>query len=650
MSDQPRIDADALAGELAALPDRRDFAFSVEVGRVAWIDEAAVEWIDDDAPDRLGRVVFPEPLPAPTQLEIVAPDLMGLCRPTAAGLEVVALDLDPDRSSDGTTSGTARTVADLATPQTVLFPRLPGDETQLLGVVGFDDITTVWRIAWREGTLTEAGQLPAPVNGGVWLDETGDRLAVNLEGESGRASVYIVDFGAQTFSRLFEASPDSEDRIVLADPATGRVVVTTDAFGYPAVGVAEPTVAPGVRFMPALPEGDEAGEPAVLIPDGRTLVLRHDNGVASHLRLADTHSLEVAGPIPLPVGEVGAPVVVDGYRLRFPFSAPDEPCRPASFDVATGVFAFDPLPLAASAADVRGTPPVPRALTDHGPPQAFVTARVASFPSGAGPMPALVYPSVPGDGPLSGSGLAVVALHGGPIARYGADLVPEFQLFARLGLPTVALNYPGSTGSGHEYTRSLFGRAGSIDVEAVASVVDGLTDEGRRVILYGESYGAFLALSVAAVRDCAGVIAFAPFASFESLSVSGSPEVRDLLNLLDEGNHLGFGRNLLTACRTIRGKVLISHGTADMRIPAAESRALAQALRARVGAGEHDVQFVEMDGQGHDLSGRPVLQRWYREVATFVGSLPEFENACPTSTPAAGALSRRPREDQPERR
>jgi predicted esterase len=594
------FDVDGLAAELAALPDRRDFAFSVEFGRVAWIDETAVEWIDDEAPGRIGRVEFPEPLPVPTQLEIVAPDLIGLCRPTAAGLEVVALDLDV---ASGT--GSARTVVDLATPQTVLLPRLPGDDTQLLGIVGFDDTTTVWRIAWREGTMTEAGRLPAPINGGAWLDETGDRLAVNLEGESGRSSVYVVDFGAQSFSRLFEASPDSEDRIVLADPATGRVVVTTDAFGYPAVGVAEPSVAPGIRFIPALPEGDEAGEPAVLIPDGRTVVLRHENGVESHLRLADTHSLEVAGPIPLPVGEVGTPVVVDGHRLRFPFSAPDQPWRPASFDVATGTFTFDPLP------------------DTQEPPQGLVTARAASFPSGAGPMPALVYPSTPGDGPRSGSGLAVVALHGGPIARFGADLVPEFQLFARLGLPTVALNYPGSTGSGHEFTRSLFGRAGSIDVEAVASVVDGLAAEGRRVILYGESYGAFLALSVAAVRPCAGVIAFAPFASFESLSQTGSPEVRDLLNLLDEGNHLGFGRNLLTACRTIRGKVLISHGTADMRIPAAESRALAQVLRRRDQAGEDDVQFVEMDGQGHDLSGRPVLQRWYREIATFVGSLPD---------------------------
>jgi pimeloyl-ACP methyl ester carboxylesterase len=621
----PRLDQ--LAAALADLPDRRDFAFSAEVGRVAWIDEAAVEWLDDEDPGDVGRVLFPEPLPVPTHVEIVAPDLLGLCRPTAAGLEVIALDLE------GVT-GSARTVADLATPQTCLLPRLPGADTQLLAVVGFDDTTTLWRIGWRDGSMTEAGRLPSPINGGTWLDAAGDRLAVNLEGETGRSSVYVVDFAEKSFSRLFEASPDSEDRIVLAEPATGSVVVTTDAFGYPAVGLAQPSAAPGVRFVSALPEGDEAGEPCALLPDGRTLVLRHQNGVESHLRLADTETLEVAPPLPLPVGEVGAPVIVDGRRLRFPFSSPDEPWRPASFDLEARRFSFDTFPSA------------PRAVPGHH----LVTARVATFPSGAGPMPALVYPPAPGDGPLSGSGLAVVALHGGPIARYGADVVPEFQLFARLGLPTVALNYPGSTGSGHEYTRSLFGRAGAIDVEAVASVVDGLTAEGRRVILYGESYGAFLALSVAAVRPCAGVIAFAPFASFESLRHSGSPEVRDLLNLLDEGNHLESGRNLLTGCRTIRGKVLIVHGTADTRIPAAESRALAQVLSGRDGTGEHDVHFVEMEGQGHDLSGRPVLQRWYREIATFVASLPEFENACPTSTPAAGALSRRPREDQPERR
>ena len=620
------FDVEGLAAELADLPDRRDFTFSTEIGRVAWIDEAVVEWMDDDSPGHVGRFVFPEPLPAPTQLEIVSADLIGLCRPTAAGLEVIAIDIDP---------GAARSLADLATPQTCLVPRIQGADWQLLGVVGFDDTTTVFRIDWRSGEMTEAGRLPAPMSGGIWLDDTGEKLAVNLAGESGRSSVFVVEFAAPlggsrrpcrgdtpqppgSFSRLFEASPDSEDRIVLAHPASGRVVVTTDAYGYPAVGIAEPKSAAGIRFIPALDEGDEAGDPIALLSDGRTMVLRHENGVESHIRLADSESLVVAGPMPLPVGEVGTPIVQAGRRLRFPFSAPDQPWRPASVDLGTGAFSFDPLPGAAHAADVRGTPPDPRAGAAHAE---LVTARLASFPSGAGPMPALVYPAAPSAGPLSGSDLAVVALHGGPIARYGADLVPEFQLFARLGLPTVALNYPGSIGSGHEYTRSLFGRAGAIDVEAVASVIDGLMAEGRRVILYGESYGAFLALSTAAIRPCAGVIAFAPFASFESLAKSGSPEVVDLLDLLGGGNRPNFGRNLLSGCRTIRGKVLISHGTADIRIPAAESWALVQALRGREQAGEHDVQFVAMDGQGHDLSGRPVLQRWYREIARFVVNL-----------------------------
>ena len=313
---------------------------------------------------------------------------MGLCRPTAAGLEVVALDVDP-----ATGTGTARTVADLATPQTCLLPRLPGADTQLLAVVGFDDTTTVWRIGWRDGSMTEAGQLPAPLHGGVWLDDTGDRLAVNLAGESGRSSVFVVDFATAgggsrrpcrgdtpqppgSFARLFEASPDSEDRIVLADPASGRVVVTTDGFGYPAVGIAEPKSAAGIRFIPALEEGDEAGEPCAFLSDGRTLVLRHENGVESHFRLADSESLVVAGPMPLPTGEVGAPVVQAGRRLRFPFSATGEPWRPASVDLGTGAFSFDPLPETAAHSEL-------------------VTARVASFPSGAGPMPALVYPAAP---------------------------------------------------------------------------------------------------------------------------------------------------------------------------------------------------------------------------------------------------------------
>jgi dipeptidyl aminopeptidase/acylaminoacyl peptidase len=69
--------------------------------------------------------------------------------------------------------------------------------------------------------------------------------------------------------------------------------------------------------------------------------------------------------------------------------------------------------------------------------------------------------------------------------------------------------------------------------------------------------------------------------------------------------------------------VLIAHGTADRTVPVAEARELARALRGRQGAGENNVRLIELEGQGHELFGRPVLEHWYREIADFVASLPK---------------------------
>jgi len=83
-----------------SLPCRDVFAHGqrrIEVVGPMLEDEAAVEWMDDDAPGRLGRFVFPEPLAAPVQLEIVSADLMGLCRPTAAPRLSELADLDAQR-------------------------------------------------------------------------------------------------------------------------------------------------------------------------------------------------------------------------------------------------------------------------------------------------------------------------------------------------------------------------------------------------------------------------------------------------------------------------------------------------------------------------------------------------------------------------
>lgn len=597
----------AAAIALAGMVERRDFAFSADGHRCAWVAGDRIVWSDRPAGAagtggrelRAGSVAPGGPLPPGTHLEMVSDDLIGVCRSTESGVELLAVDVG---------TGTTRTIASFMTPRSCLLPRVPTMRTsvaskQWLAVTRFDGTCTLYRFGWDTGTVAETGRLPMAVTGGVWL-VAGRRLALNLTPDGGRASVYAIDVEAGRFNLLFEASPGSEDRIVLFDEASGLAVLTTDAFAYPAVGVTHlggEGPGDGVRFFPALPDGDEAGTPCALVMvEGRPLiVLRHESGIFARLRLADPQTMTVSEPLAIPDGEVGAPVAACGTTLRFPFSAPDQPWRAAAFDLGGMRFTDDE--------DVAG---------DRAEP--FRPGRAVTFPGPAGPMPALVLEPDPA---LDRGDLAVVALHGGPIARTGAEWKAELQLFARLGLPTVALDYPGSTGWGQAHMRSLFGRAGHVDVAAVSAVIDALGAGGRRVVLYGESYGAFLALLAGAARPCAGIIALAPFASFSSLRGSGSPEVREVLELLDGGNSDETGRNAVEACRIIRNRVLIVHGTADRTIPVDESRALAATLRERRGAGEDGVTFVELENQGHELSGPVALARCYLEIADFVGGL-----------------------------
>ncbi|MGH8993334.1 MAG: alpha/beta hydrolase family protein [Acidimicrobiia bacterium] len=607
-----------LAAGLARLPLRRDFAFSAELGRAAWIDGDSVEWLDDATPGLVRHTEPGVPLPEGTVIELVDRHLIGLCRPIDAGVELMVIAVDNGEA--GWSPGEhVHKIAALATPRTCLLPRLPGEAWQLLAVTGFEDVTALLRIDWADGSWTEVGRLPARVDGGVWL-EAGRRLAVNVLGPSGRASVYTVDLEAGRFSPFFELSPDSDDRAVLFDPEAGHLVLTTDAPGWPAVGVARLGDPAGVRFLPALSEGDEGARPCGFVGprDARRLLLHHETGPFVRLRTADLTTLAISDPLPVPDGEVG-PVVAadpDGSTVRFAFSAPDLPWRPARLHLPSGRFHLDVEPVADG---------------DHATGPLRRPGRPVTFPGPAGPMPALILdPSM-----AMARGLMVVALHGGPIARWGSEYQAELQLFAALGLGVVALDYPGSTGWGRPYLNSLLGTAGSLDVEAVASVIDGLG--ASRVVLYGESYGAYLALAVASVRPVAGVVAFAPFKSFESLKEHGTPEVRGTLDLLDRGNSGESGRNLLKGCRTIRSKVLIAHGTADLIIPVGESRALVRALRDGRDAGDAEVRMVELEGQGHDLVDRHVLERWFREVAGFVGGLTESRSPAQREQSSRGA-------------
>ena len=223
-------------------------------------------------------------------------------------------------------------------------------------MTGFEDVSALLRIDWSDGSWTEVGRLPARIDGGVWL-EPGRRLAVNVLGPSGRASVYAVDLEAGRFSLFFELSADSDDRAVLFDSETQHLVVTTDALGWPAVGIAKlgPGVrgAPddtgaGVRFLAALTEGDEGGRPCGFVgpAEARQLLLHHETGPFVRLRTADLETLAISDPLPVPDGEVSRVVATDEATVRFAFSAPDLPWSPARLHLTSGHFQIDLEPTA----------------------------------------------------------------------------------------------------------------------------------------------------------------------------------------------------------------------------------------------------------------------------------------------------------------
>ncbi|MEU9885982.1 alpha/beta hydrolase [Sphaerisporangium sp. NPDC051011] len=102
-------------------------------------------------------------------------------------------------------------------------------------------------------------------------------------------------------------------------------------------------------------------------------------------------------------------------------------------------------------------------------------------------------------------------------------------------------------------------------------------------MLYGTSYGAFLAM-LAAAADPAGwsrCVAVSPFVSGPRLHADGSAPIRSLLERLDGCaevvDELG-PRDLLLLAPRIRVPVLLAHGTRDEVIPVGHSRLLARRL------------------------------------------------------------------------
>jgi fermentation-respiration switch protein FrsA (DUF1100 family) len=187
--------------------------------------------------------------------------------------------------------------------------------------------------------------------------------------------------------------------------------------------------------------------------------------------------------------------------------------------------------------------------------------------------------------PLSGSevdGPVVIFFHGnaGNIASR-APLLEDFV--AGTGARTVLFDYSGYGGNDGRPSEDEAHRDGLAVYDYL--VAGGVPPE--RLVLYGESLGAAVALGVAVERECAGVVAQSAFSSLSSMALRAYPWL-PLAALLTRGAFPSIER-----VREMDVPLLVAHGTRDGIIPFAEGERLHAAA-------EPSAEFVPVEGADHN--------------------------------------------------
>ena len=172
------------------------------------------------------------------------------------------------------------------------------------------------------------------------------------------------------------------------------------------------------------------------------------------------------------------------------------------------------------------------------------------------------------------------------------------------GLRTLMLEYSGYGGTSGSPSESVVYEDG-------VAAFDWLVRQGigaERIVLYGESLGAAVALGVAERRGCAGVVAQSAFSSLSSMALELYPWL-PLVGLLARGSFPSDRR-----AGKLRAPLLVVHGAADRIVPPSQGRKLhaaappGTALRIVEGAGHNDFFSVAGPAYLEELGG--ILRAW----------------------------------------
>ncbi|NED88269.1 hypothetical protein G3I76_50335 [Streptomyces sp. SID11233] len=194
----------------------------------------------------------------------------------------------------------------------LLYPTGPGTGELLLGAVECDELTLLppspdgfsayalstgeystglWLVAGGPNGPEQIAELPGRCSGGVWLDRAGRLLALDREpAGGGPVKAVAVDLGrGAEMTPLLQIAPDSDDRLLLADPDSGLLLIRSDAPGHDRLGWGVLGSCLPVRFPECLRPSDAAVTPfavqpgQMLMPESCAVALRIDGAAGSWL-------------------------------------------------------------------------------------------------------------------------------------------------------------------------------------------------------------------------------------------------------------------------------------------------------------------------------------------------------------------------------
>ncbi|MCY0931595.1 hypothetical protein OTB20_36505 [Streptomyces sp. H27-H1] len=254
-----------------------------------------------------------------------------------AGPRTGELQLGSIPAQDG--SGAAGEPADGV--RVTLLPPSPDGHGAFALAVGAT-ATTVWQVAGSPFGPERVARIPGRCSGGVWLDRTGRLLALDreLDGPGGPVTKAVaVDLRrAGEISPLLQIAEGSDDRLLLADPDSGLLLIRSDAPGEPRLGWGVLGSARPVRFPECLRSFGATAAPfavqpgQVLMPESCGVALRVDEAGEGYG--ADAAGLALWRPADRHVFRLGAPAGWLGGtgrwspqgRLHLPYSTPEVPC------------------------------------------------------------------------------------------------------------------------------------------------------------------------------------------------------------------------------------------------------------------------------------------------------------------------------------